>query len=128
MSDLIIYGSIFAIVLLVGWSFTMWRSSASESKLRDRLKHANPTLTGAKKGKEQGLGGMIKNISQAAAKPFEPKTREEQSARRRKLAKAGIYAPNALRLLDGAKVLLLAAGLIGGYFAGTAAGNPFLGL
>ncbi len=41
---------------------------------------------------------------------------------------AGIYSPSAQRLLDGFKVILGSAGLIGGYFLGAAVGNVLLGV
>ncbi len=104
-------------------------------KLRDRLRNPLPGKAAsldrdAAKPADEGpkLGNLVHKISQAASKPFESNTREEQSAKRRKLAKAGIYTPNAQKMIDGAKVILLGAGLVGGYFAGMCLGSMLLGL
>jgi tight adherence protein C len=71
---------------------------------------------------------MIERVGQAAAKPFMPKSREKQSGLRRQLSRAGIYAPQAIRMVTGCKVILLGVGLIGGYVAGTMFDKMLLGV
>lgn len=96
-------------------------------KLRDRLS-ATPGTPGSGPGPSVTVKEMVQQISQIAAKPFMPTTREKQSALRRGLGHAGIYAPSAPRVIIGFKVILLAVGGIGGYAAGTALHNPMLGV
>src|SRR4051794_28014914 len=91
-----------------------------ENKLRDRLAgrtrgDARPA-SGAGGGSKFDVGGMFQRLGQAAAQPFMPKSREAQSSLRESLSKAGIYAPNALKVLVGCKVIFLFGGLFLGYF------------
>src|SRR4028119_375278 len=60
----------------------------------------------------------MRGLGQAAAQPFMPTTREKQSELRERMAKAGIYSASAVRLMQGAKVISLGGGLLGGYLAG----------
>src|SRR5438876_1135510 len=93
-------GGFYASRLLIG---------KDDSKLRRRLSNAQP----AAQSQSEGIGGkgkaspIIQRIGTAAAKPFMPKTREKQSAIKRNLGYAGIYAPNAAKVMTGAKVILL---------------------
>jgi tight adherence protein C len=57
-----------------------------------------------------------------------PETRAKVSEMRKRLAKAGIYSPTAIKLVTGMKVICLLVGLIGGYEAGAAMGGGMLGL
>src|SRR3954470_24529311 len=106
--------------------FAMGRES--EAKLRGRLSkgaaNAPTAASAAADGKKQtfkdGLTGAFVRVGQAAAQPFMPKNRENLSNQRQALAKAGIYAPSALKVLNGAKAIFLAVGLVGGYLLGLA--------
>ena len=69
---------------------------------------------------QAGLAGAFARLGQAAARPFMPTSQEKVSGIRQALGRAGLYNPSALRVLTGAKVILLAVGLIGGYLLGTA--------
>jgi tight adherence protein C len=71
---------------------------------------------------------VLQKIGSAAAEPFMPKNRETQSSLRKQLAHAGIYSHNAVRLVTGAKVILLIVGLMFGYLLGTMTGSLFLWL
>ena len=105
-----------------------------EAKLRGRLAkgEANaPTAAsaandGKKRGLKEGLTGAFVRVGQAAAQPFMPKNRENLSNQRQALARAGIYAPSALRVLNGAKAIFLAVGLIAGYLLGLAGDKMFM--
>ena len=102
-----------------------------EKKLRGRLQKSDGTALGSPQPVLPAAGGMrsmFERVGQAAAEPFMPKTREKQSSLRHSLARAGIYAPAAVKILTGAKVIFLALGLIGGYLAGMATGFLLLGL
>jgi tight adherence protein C len=57
-----------------------------------------------------------------------PETRAKVSEMRRRLAKAGIYSPSAIKLVTGMKVICLGVGLLGGYAAGTAFNAMWLGV
>ena len=61
-----------------------------------------------------GFLPLLQRIGQAAAEPFMPKSREKQSGLRQNLARAGIYAPAAVRVMAGSKVILMFAGVAGG--------------
>lgn len=74
------------------------------------------------------VGSLLRQVTKAAGKPFEPRTREEQSALRRRLGYAGIYSMSAMHLMSGARSFLIASGLLGGYFLGAMLGQPLLGL
>jgi tight adherence protein C len=100
-----------------------------DSKLRRRL--ASKQTPSASEVQEQSAAKkapILQKIGTAAAKPFMPKTREKQSAIRRNLGYAGIYAPSAPKAMTGAKVILLFGGLLGGYLMGLWADNLMLGL
>ena len=94
----------------------------TDSKLRDRLV-ANPSAQEPQQAsvqKSSGMASTLQSIGQAAAQPFMPKTREKQSSLRKKLGEAGIYSPNAVKVMTGFKVIFLGAGIIGGYLFGAA--------
>jgi len=70
----------------------------------------------AKQNLKSGLTPLLQRIGQAAAEPFMPKDRDNQSKQRKLLGRAGIYAPGAAKVMNGAKVILL------GLFLATAYG------
>ena len=75
-----------------------------------------------------GILPLLQRIGQAAAAPFMPKSREKQSGLRQNLARAGIYATSAARLMTGAKAILMFVGVVCGYFLGLAWDMPMAGL
>ena len=95
-------------------------------------------LTGRSRGGEQlppgfaaGRGGfvpLLQRMGQAASKPFMPKNRDRQAGMRKKLAEAGVYAPSAVRVMTGFKLILLGLGLLTGYGVGRALGNAWMGV
>ncbi len=96
-----------------------------DAKLRDRLSNdADKPRTAA----SESVVPMLQKIGQVAAEPFMPKSREKVSGMRRSLAHAGIYSPLAIKLVTGAKVIFLAAGLLGGYVLGLTLDNIWLGM
>jgi tight adherence protein C len=93
----------------------------------------NASATGDSHGnnRESGKAGIkqtLSKVGQAAAQPFMPTTREKQSGMRQQLNRAGIYSPQAIKLVTGCKVIFLGVGLIGGYVIGLMLGQPFLGV
>jgi tight adherence protein C len=105
-------------------------------RLRGRLSGSGMSAGGAAAATTSAGGGggavaavmpVLQRLGEAAAQPFMPSTREKQSGMRRDLAKAGIYAPRAIAMVTGGKVVCLVLGLVCGYLAGSAMGNILLG-
>jgi tight adherence protein C len=71
---------------------------------------------------------LFERLGTAAAKPFMPETRAKVSEMRRRLAKAGMYSPSAIKVVTGMKVICLGLGLVGGYVAGSACNAVLLGV
>lgn len=121
-------GCIFGVIVMIG----LWISrffGTGENRVRDRLNNSTPaeerrpSLSGKAQVKE-----LFSRIGQAASKPFMPETREQQSVLRRRLGMAGIYAPSAIRVVTGFKMILLVGGVLGGYLLGSLLGSILLGL
>ena len=74
----------------------------------------------ARENQKRGIAPLLQRIGQAAAQPFTPKDRVKQSKQRRLLGNAGIYAPAAVKVVNGAKVILLGLFLAGAYGASIA--------
>ena len=129
MNDqLLILGCVFAAVSLVGYSLTQALAGRGDNRIKNRLAPdaAPDPVSLPRPG--AGLKPLLERMGQAAAQPFMPKTREKQSGLRQSLARAGIYAPGAIRLVTGAKVICLCGGLVGGYVAGMMFDKLLLGL
>jgi tight adherence protein C len=117
--------------------FTRALIGETDEKLRQRLSNrggqeggatssASPADAALPASPTGAVLPILQKIGQVAAEPFMPKTREKQSSLRRSLGQAGIYAPMAVTLVTGAKVIFLTLGLVGGYFLGAGFGNPWL--
>lgn len=103
-----------------------------DGKIRDRLR--DDDAPGANRGgttpglkQPTGLRPMLEKMGQAAAQPFMPKSREKQSGLRTQLSRAGIYSPQAIKMVTGCKVIFLGVGILGGYGLGAAMGYGLLG-
>jgi tight adherence protein C len=120
-------------VALVGYFLSRVLFGADDGKLRERLanRQAGRTAT-AVAASNRSTGNKAKDFFQrigtAAAKPFMPDSREKVGEMRKKLSKAGIYTPAAIKTVTGMKVICLAAGIVGGYGAGVMFDNLLLGL
>lgn len=106
---------------------TMTFAGGTGARLRHRLELDSPAIAAANRPTFD-LKETLQNIGSAFAKPFMPSNRQTQSQLRKNLAKAGIYNPNAIRLLAGCKLILLATGLTIGYCLGLLGGSVFMGL
>jgi tight adherence protein C len=118
--------SLFGFVALLVWWAGLMMTRNSGSRLRDRLKgnvEKKPEPMGKKK-----LGSIFQSVGDAAASPLMPKTREEQYEMKRRLAKAGVYAAGALRVMQGMKMILSLSGLVAGYWLGVAIDNVMIGI
>jgi tight adherence protein C len=132
----LILGCVFGAVLLLGYFATQILSDRQGKQLRERLSGSGaaagaPTMVSRQRRdaeRPNRLLMLMQRVGQAAAKPFMPSTREKQSGLRQSLARAGVYAPSAVKVMTGAKVIFLGGGLLGGYLAGAAWAAVFLGL
>jgi tight adherence protein C len=123
-------GCIFGAITMIGLYLSRFMGGG-ETKMRERLSSAaraqdqdgRPAQTGT-----QQLKSFFSRVGQAASKPFMPETREKQSELRRRLGLAGIYAPSAIRVVTGFKMILLVGGVFGGYGMGLLMGSMLLGL
>ncbi len=95
-------------------------------KLRQRLANRQVEIKAIDSG--NSAKDLFQRIGSAAARPFMPETREKMSEMRKKLCKAGIYSPAAIKMVTGMKVICLAVGLVGGYLVGMTLDNLMLGL
>jgi tight adherence protein C len=101
-----------------------------DGKIRSRLEKKAPIDGKAEVAMEKKatITPVLQKIGSAAAQPFMPKKRETQSSIRKQLGFAGIYSHNAVRVMTGAKVILLFGGLLTGYILGTVTQSLFLWL
>ncbi len=93
----------------------MTAGKGGAGKLRNRLVGKHEQDATRPDGHHNHLAAsVLRRVGDAAAEPFMPKTREAQSELRKRLGFAGIYSPNAFKLVTGAKALSLALGVIAG--------------
>lgn len=118
--------SLFGFVALLAWWVGLMMTRNTGSRLRDRLK-GNVETKREPMGKKK-LGSLFQSVGEVAASPLMPKTREEQYEMKRRLAKAGIYAAGALRIMQGTKVMLSITGLFAGYWLGVWMENVMIGI
>jgi tight adherence protein C len=125
---LLVAGAIGAVVFFLTRVFV----GDGNTKIFDRLSAKQPTDSKAESigraSAKSSFVPMLQRIGQAAAQPFMPKTREKQSTLRKQLGMAGIYAPSALKVVTGAKVILLCVGLGVGYAVGFSFGMTLMGI
>ena len=116
----------FGAVGMIVWWISSRLLRDENARLRDRLR--TDEKPPAPSSRLAAIGQMLQRVGQAAASPFMPKDPKTQSTLRQRLASAGIYSPAAIRLIIGCKVLLLGAGLVGGYLLGLVVGNMWVGV
>src|SRR5688572_29679057 len=115
-------------VAAVGFFVSRVFFGKGDGKLRERLAGgAADHQRAAATAQASAARELFQKIGTAAAKPFMPDSREKMSVIRKKLSRAGIYSPAAIRLVTGTKLIGLLLGLMSGYFIGTALGNMLLG-
>ena len=93
-------------------------------RVKERLHETGPGLPPPLPVAQQAhsFSAVLNRVGQAAARPLEPKTEQDRSNMRRELGYAGIYSSSAAKMWLGAKVLLLAVGLVLGYLISVVAG------
>src|SRR4051812_8030320 len=112
IDELLIMACVVGAVAMVGWFLARFMMGGiGDQKLRGRLARQDQ-----EKGKNASADAkrpqipLHRRIWEFVASPFMPKSREEQSRMRKLMGQAGIYAPSALRILIGCKVVGLAVG------------------
>jgi tight adherence protein C len=117
-------------VALLAYFVSSLVMTRDDDKIMDRLRGGQEDLDGNVDGamRPRGLKPLLERFGQAAAKPFMPKSREKQSGMRTQLSLAGIYSPQAIRMVNGFKVIFLGVGIVGGLLLGMAVDKTFLGL
>ena len=120
----LIYTCTLGASVLLGYFISQLLANPEAKQLRERL----GTSSKLDRQRKSGLKPLLQRIGQAAAEPFMPKTREKQSGLRQNLARAGIYSPSAVKLMTGSKMILLFAGVIGGYVVGLAEDQLLMGV
>lgn len=118
--------SLFGFVALIVWWCGLMMTSNSSSQLRNRLKGTVEKKSEPMSRKK--IGSIFQSVGEAAASPLMPKTREEQYEMKRRLARAGVYATGALRVIQGTKVILSLIGLVAGYWMGVWIDNVMIGI
>ena len=113
IEDLIILCVAASVAMLTFFLYQLLAARGSGEKLRDRLSERQ--MDGRPAGSSSGIGEIFQRVGHAAAQPFMPNDSQKQVVIRRSLARAGIYTPTAIRLVTGAKVICLLAGLGLGY-------------
>jgi tight adherence protein C len=121
----ILISCIFGVVALIGYFLTQVLVAGDDAKLRDRLS-SNAVEDLKPTGGRMEMGSLVQRVGTAAAHPFMPTDRETVSKLRQDLAMAGIYAPNAIKMVSGGKVIGLGLGLLIGYVLGNMIDLPFL--
>lgn len=106
-----------ATTLLTYFVYQLLAARNTEGRLRNRLTGSGVDTRRVVQ-QRPNLKDLLQQLGQMAAQPFMPKDVNKQYVIRRSLARAGIYAPSAIRLVIGAKVICLVLGLIIGYAAG----------
>src|SRR3954453_13905408 len=110
-----IAGAVTGIVFFVMRLFAGDKDSKIISRLAAKQPIDSKAESVAKRSAGKGLTPLLQRIGQAASSPFMPKTREKQSSLRKQLGQAGIYNPSAIKVVTGAKVILLGVFLAGAY-------------
>jgi tight adherence protein C len=118
------------LVLSIALAGLVFRRDPLASRLRpmggdDRVAELSADAGASRSGRDMVVP-VMERIGHAAARPFMPKTASKQSNLRRQLMHAGIYSSSAMELVVGLKVILLAAGAVGGYLVGSLFGGWFM--
>ncbi|HYO09404.1 MAG TPA: type II secretion system F family protein [Tepidisphaeraceae bacterium] len=120
---------VFGAVAMIGFVLVkLLVGDGQDSKLRSRLTANSVADAQSQQQSKASVAPLMQRVGQAAAAPFMPKTREKQSSIRKNLAFAGIYSPNAVKVVTGFKLILLGGGILGGYAFGAASDQLLLGL
>jgi tight adherence protein C len=125
MNDqVLLIGCIFGAVTLTGYFLTLVVVNGKDAKLRDRLN--GPAVDDVKTSGRLEIGHFLQRFGEVAAQPFMPTDREKVGKLRSDLAKAGKYAPNAVKLFNGGKAICLGLGLLIGYLVVNAMDMPMI--
>jgi len=117
-----VFGAVTLIVFVVMGLLFRKEVNPVKERIQPRKPLEQPTSQTARdvQATSGPISATMQKISRAASKPIMPKQREEQSKLRVKLAHAGVYAPNAVPVFVGLKLILMFAGFVGGGLLGMA--------
>jgi tight adherence protein C len=128
MTEQVIFiGSVFGAIVAGVFFLSRLLMGGGNERLRERLTQQQQVSPG-RSSPGVVVVPLLQRLGQAAAQPFMPKKRETQSRLRRNLARAGIYTPSAVRVVTGFKLIMLCAGLAGGYLVGITLDSLLLAL
>jgi tight adherence protein C len=105
------------VVLAFALSGLVFRRDRATQRLRRSLPLEQEVLEG-EPARAAGRD-MMERLGHAAARPFMPKSAVKQSKLRRQLMNAGFYTGQAMEVIVGMKVILLAIGAVLGYLVGS---------
>jgi tight adherence protein C len=128
--EMMLIASVFGAVALIGWfvSTTFVGKKAESGRLRDRLNDRGLEEDAAGTSGKLDVMPILQKVSQAAAEPFKPTTRESQAKIRNEMGRAGIYNAQHVNFIKGAQVILTAVGLMLGFYVGYITDYRILGL
>jgi tight adherence protein C len=125
--ELIFAIGLFATVTVLAFALSglVFRRDRVTSRLRRSLPQEQEVLEAepVDTPTRHAVAPVMERIGHAAARPFMPKSPIKQSKLRRQLMNAGIYTPQAMELIVGLKVILLALGAVTGYAIGSMIGG-----
>ena len=103
-------------------------AGGEDRRVRQRLKPELLGPAGGGRRLSKKAGGWLTRLGERIAAPFMEKSGSGGAVDRlrRDLIAAGVYAPNAYKLVVGARVTLLVVGLVVGYAASAATGYDWL--
>src|SRR5688572_16457470 len=127
--------SVFGAVACTAWWLARVFTGRDEEKLRDRLR-ADGTGGDAAPGggllataaSKWSWGAVLAEMGQKAGRAFMPNSREKLSRIRKQLGYAGMYSPSAVRMVQGAKLIMGGGGLVVGYLLGLVIDYVVLGI
>ena len=129
--EMMLIACVFGAVALIGWfvSTTFVGKKAESGKLRDRLNERGlEDEAGASDRQGYNVMPILQKVSQAAAEPFKPTSRESQAKIRNEMGRAGIYNAQHVNFIKGAQVILTAMGLLLGFYVGYITDYRLMGL
>src|SRR5579863_4398045 len=119
---------VFGAVALLGYfiaQMVLWRGA--EGKIRSRLSGSLPEGRPVSHA-DAGVKQFIQRLGQKASQPFMPSDATKQFVIRSSLARAGIYTGSSVRMVMGAKFILLAMGVVVGWAVGIWADQLLFGV
>src|SRR5688572_214925 len=115
-----------AAVLAYSLSGLVFSKDAVSRRLRSTEPSDPQHVVTPRRSSREVMVPVMERIGHAAARPFMPKTAAKQSSLRKQVMHAGFYSASGMELVVGVKVILLAIGLLTGYFIGSSVGGRWV--